>query len=168
MSGKERTCFCLNACIKNRFIASTRNMSLSTSPKCTFPLWSITHSDDWQYWPKYLLLHYHSLIWNIQDNSWSNLSAMKRENRWYDIIVNDYFNLNKEDKNATHNFFSSLWPPKTILWDTLSSSKSFTSRANWFGDTIRDMSFESIRSFPKNFSNSSFKAFICCMKIYQE
>ena len=85
---------------------------------------------------------------------------------WYSI--SNICNLKIFKGNATHNFFSSLWPRKTILLDTLSSSKRFTSLTNWFGDTILDMSFDSIGSLPKNCSNSSFKASTCWVRNYRE
>ena len=67
----------------------------------------------------------------------------------------------------THNWLSSLWPPATILSETLSSSKRFIRRMKWNEFIMRDRSFDSIGSFPKNSSSTLFRASICWSNMFQ-
>lgn len=42
------------------------------------------HCENGQNWPKYLLLHYQRILWNIQKDGWSYLSAMNKKQREFD------------------------------------------------------------------------------------
>ena len=81
----NETCF---PCIKNRIIFLTKihnPCQQVLNVKLTFSLWSSTHSDDWHYWPKYLLLHYHSIFRNTQYDSWGNFSCSMPMCEWEHI-----------------------------------------------------------------------------------